>query len=91
MILEQVLNKLTCKDLHDLHYSESIVFGDDEKVEWEIYHYTEDDCIVLNDLDGNEIVQILFDYTGDEETSDITYEILNEELFDHYMSPQAWI
>jgi hypothetical protein len=86
MILEQVLNKLTCKDLHDLHYSESIVFGD-----WEIYHYTEDNCIVLQDMDGNEIIQILFDYTGDEDTSDITYEILDEELFDHYMSPQAWI
>ena len=86
MILEQVLAEITCKDLHDL-----LVFGDDDKVEWEIYHYSMDDCIVLNDLDGNEIVQILFDYTGDEETSDITYEILNEVLFDHYMSPEEWI
>ena len=49
------------------------------------------DIPLLNDLNGNEIIQILFDYTGDEETSDITYEILNEELFDHYMSPQEWI
>ena len=86
MILEQVLAEITCKDLYDLHYSESMLYGD-----WELYHYTEDECIVLNDLNGNEIIQILFDYTGDEETSDITYEILNEELFDHYMSPQEWI
>lgn len=85
MILEQVLNKITCKDLHELQHSESIMYGD-----WEIYHYTEDNCIVLNDMDGTEIIQILFDYNGDEDTSDLTYEILDEEMFDHYISHEQW-
>jgi len=86
MTLDKVLDSIRCKDLHELEYSESIMYGD-----FEIYRYTDDQCIVLMDSEGTEIVQLLYNYDGNEDTSDLVFEVLDEEVFDFYMKYESWI
>lgn len=86
MTLDKVLDSIRCKDLHELEHSESIRIG-----HFEIYRYTEDECIVLIDSEGTEIVQLLYNYDGNEDTSDLVFEVLDEEVFDFYMKYETWI
>lgn len=86
MTLDKVLKQITCKDLYELAPSESLIYGD-----FEVYHYSDGSCIILMDSVGTDIIQILYSYDGCEETSEMVFEVLDEEVYDFYMKYESWI
>lgn len=84
MTLDKVLDSITFKDLHELEHGESIMYGD-----FEIYRYSDDQCIVIM-IAGQEVVQLLYDYDGNEDTSQLVFEVLDQEVYDFYTSYELW-
>lgn len=68
-LLEDAMSQITIAKLKSLEYGEEVELNE----EYTLYHYTEDDVIVLNRTeDWEEILQVLYD----EKTDEITFEKL---------------
>ena len=78
--LEKALDKITIDMLEDLTYGDSFQLNSN----FELYHYFEDEIIVLNsnDHDNEEILQIQYNREAD----DIVFEILDDELFEELIN-----
>lgn len=82
--LEKAISEVTYDMVRVLEYGETIHLSHG----FELYHYCEDEVIVLNHEDyeddelGAEIVQFYYN----EETEDVEYEVLNKELYERLIA-----
>ncbi len=74
--LQKAMDKITIDMLEDLTYGDSIELNS----KFELYHYCENEIIVLNsnDHEDEEVLQIQYNREAD----DIVFEILDDELFE---------
>ena len=77
-------------DLIDVEMLKSLDYGEERKLtpRYTLYHYTEDDVIVVNidtDEDWEELVQVLWDWDTDEDSS-IIYEVIDSDLYNQEMT-----
>jgi len=77
-------------DLINVEMLKSLVYGEERRLtpRYTLYHYSSDDVIVVNiDTDENweELVQVLWDWDTDEDSS-IIYEVINNDLYNQEMT-----
>jgi len=85
--LQEALNSINVKMLKSLDY------GEERKLtpRYTLYHYTEDDVIVVNidtEEDWEELIQVLWDCDTDEDSS-IIYEVIERDLYNQEMTRQC--
>jgi hypothetical protein len=83
-MLQEALNLINVEML------KSLVYGEERRLtpRYTLYHYSSDDVIVVNidtDEDWEELVQVLWDWDTDEDSS-IIYEVINNDLYNQEMT-----
>lgn len=82
-MLQEALDLINVKMLRSLDYGEECRLTS----RYTLYHYTEDDVIVVNidtDEDWEELVQVLWNHDTDEDSS-IIYEVIERDLYNQEM------
>ena len=80
--LDEAMNKITIDMLEELRYGDSVQLNS----KFELYHYCEDEIIVLNssDHEDEEVIQIQYNREAD----DIVFEVLDDDLFEELINKE---